>query len=127
VVDVPKRSRPRASPAAFSFPPLFGGVIQPSESVAQPPAPMTLAFKHRDVPDSPLARWDARWKLAALALAACGVAALDRLLPSAVALAIGLLLVALTRLPGKWVRDRLGLFALAALPFLLVLPFTLDL
>ena len=30
-------------------------------------AAMTLAFRHRPVPDSPLARWDARWKLAALA------------------------------------------------------------
>ena len=32
----------------------------------------------------------------------------------------------LARLPAKWVRGRLGLFALAALPFLLILPFTLD-
>jgi cobalt/nickel transport system permease protein len=88
---------------------------------------MTLPLAQRDVPDSPLARWDARWKLAALVLAAFGVAVLDRLLPSLVALALGLLLVALARLPRKWVRDRLGLFALAGLPFLLVLPFTLDL
>ena len=88
---------------------------------------MTLAFSHRDVPDSPLARWDARWKLAALVLAAFGVAALDHLRPSLAALAVGLLLVVLARLPAKWVRGRLALFALAALPFLLVLPFTLDL
>lgn len=88
---------------------------------------MTLAFRYRDVPDSPLVRWDARWKLAAIMLAAFGVAALDHLGPSLVALALGLLLVALARLPGKWVRGRLGLFAFAALPFLLVLPFTLDL
>ena len=88
---------------------------------------MTLGFTHRDVPDSPLARWDARWKLAALVLAAFCVAALDRLVPSLAALAVGLLLVALARLPGKWVRGRLVLFALAALPFLAVLPFTLDL
>lgn len=84
-------------------------------------------FKHPAVPDSPLARWDARWKLAAIVLAAFGVAVLDHLTPAAVALALGLLLLAFTRLPGRWVRDRLGLFALAALPFLLVLPFTLDL
>lgn len=87
---------------------------------------MTLAFRHRDVPDSPLARWDARWKLAALVLAAFSVAALDRLVPSLVALAVGLLLVALARLSWRWVRGRLGLFAFAALPFLVVLPFTLD-
>jgi cobalt/nickel transport system permease protein len=83
-------------------------------------------FKHPVVPDSPLARWDARWKLAAIVLAAFGVAVLDHLAPAAVALLLGLFLLACTRLPRRWVRDRLGLFALAALPFLLVLPFTLD-
>ena len=87
---------------------------------------MTLAFRHRPVPPSPLARWDARWKLAAVALAVCGIAALDHLVPAVVALALGLLLLVVARLQGSWVRDRLFLFALAALPFLLVLPFTLD-
>jgi cobalt/nickel transport system permease protein len=83
-------------------------------------------FKHPDVPDSALARWDARWKLAALALAAFGVAALNSLVPTLVALALGLALLALARLPRRWVRDRLALFAFGALPFLLVLPFTLH-
>lgn len=87
---------------------------------------MTLPLGYRDVPDSPLARWDARWKLAALVLAAFGVAALDRFAPSLFALAVGLGLVVLARLPRRWVYGRLGLFALAALPFLLVLPFTLE-
>lgn len=87
---------------------------------------MTLAFRHRAVPPSPLARWDARWKLAAVLFAAGGVAALDRLAPAAVALGLGLCLLALARLPRGWVRSRLMLFAMAALPFLLVLPFTLD-
>ena len=87
---------------------------------------MTLAFRHRPVPDSPLARWDARWKLAAVLLAACGVAAVDHLAPAAVALALGLVLLAVAKLPARWLRGRLILFALAALPFLLVLPFTLS-
>jgi cobalt/nickel transport system permease protein len=87
---------------------------------------MTLPLARRDVPDSPLARWDARWKLAALVLAAFGVAALNNLASSLAALAVGLVLLMLARLPAKWVRGRLGLFALAALPFLLILPFTLD-
>ena len=87
---------------------------------------MTLAFRYRPVPDSPLARWDARWKLAAGLLAACGIAALDHLAPAAAALALGLLLLALARLPRAWIRARLALFAFAALPFLLVLPLTLD-
>lgn len=88
---------------------------------------MTLALKHRNVPDSPLARWDARWKLAALLVAAGGIAALDGLAPTVVALGLALGLLALCRLPRGWVVGRLGLFAFAALPFLLVLPFTLDL
>src|SRR5688572_13122016 len=87
---------------------------------------MSLAFRHRPVPPSPLARWDARWKLAALAVAVCGAAALDHIAAAGVALLLGLGLVAVARLPGAWVRGRLFLFALAALPFLLVLPFTLD-
>lgn len=83
-------------------------------------------FQHLDVPDSPLARWDARWKLAAFVIAAFAAAALTQLAPSLVALALGLLLLTLTRVPGRWLRGRLALFAFAALPFLLVLPFTLD-
>jgi cobalt/nickel transport system permease protein len=88
--------------------------------------PMTLPHANRDVPYSLPARWDARWKLAALVLAAFGFAALDGLFPSLIALALGLSLVALARLRWKWVRGKLALFALAALPFLLVLPFTLH-
>jgi cobalt/nickel transport system permease protein len=87
---------------------------------------MTLALRHQPISDSPLARWDARWKLAGLLSAAGGVATLDHLAPAAAALALGLALLALARLPGRWVRTRLGLFTLAALPFLLILPFTLD-
>ncbi|MBP3960593.1 cobalt ECF transporter T component CbiQ [Gemmata sp. G18] len=87
---------------------------------------MTLAFRHRPVPDSPLARWDARWKLAAALIAVSGIAALDHLTSAAVALALGLFLLVLARLPGGWVRSRLFLFGFSALPFLLVLPFTLD-
>lgn len=87
---------------------------------------MAFGFRHRPVPPSPLARWDARWKLAAVLLAAAAVAALRQPLPSAVALILGLGLLQLGNLGGAWVRVRLGAFALAALPFLLVLPFTLD-
>lgn len=89
-------------------------------------SPMTLALRHRPVPDSPLARWDARWKLAALLVAVGGVAALDHVAPAAVALGVGLVLLAAARLPRRWVQARLAVFALAALPFLVVLPFTLK-
>lgn len=87
---------------------------------------MTPGFRLRPVPPSPLSRWDARWKLAAVLLAAAAVAALRHPLPSAAALAVGLVLLRVGRLGGAWVRVRLAAFALAALPFLLVLPFTLD-
>ncbi|MBX9583194.1 MAG: cobalt ECF transporter T component CbiQ [Gemmataceae bacterium] len=87
---------------------------------------MTLAARERPVPPSPLARWDARWKLAAVLIAVAGVASLNHLPPAAVALGIGLGLLALARLPGRWVRVRLAVFAVAAVPFLVVLPFTLD-
>ncbi|MBA4065500.1 MAG: hypothetical protein C0501_17650 [Isosphaera sp.] len=97
--------------------------------VAGPPAAggrVTPAFKHPDVPASPVARWDARWKLAALAGAAFGAAALTRLGPSAAALGLAAALLLASRLPGRWVRGRLALLAFAALPFPLVLPFTLG-
>jgi cobalt/nickel transport system permease protein len=87
---------------------------------------MSLAFRYRPVPPSPLSRWDARWKLAAVLPAVCGIAALDHLAPAATALGLGLFLLVLARFQSSWVRGRLFLFALAALPFLLVLPFTLD-
>lgn len=87
---------------------------------------MTLAARERPVPPSPLSRWDARWKMAAVLVGVAGVATLNHLLPAAVALAVGLGLLAVARLPGRWVRARLAVFAFAALPFLLVLPFTLD-
>lgn len=87
---------------------------------------MTLALRHRPIPDSPVARWDARWKLAAVLAVVGGVAALDHVAPAAAALAAGLLLLRVSRLPGRWVRGRLALFALAAVPFLAVLPVTLP-
>lgn len=87
---------------------------------------MDFSLRQQSIPDSPLARWDARWKLAALLIAAGAVAALDRLGPAAAALGIGLALLAAARLPWRWCRPRLAVFALATLPFVLVLPFTLD-
>jgi cobalt/nickel transport system permease protein len=84
-------------------------------------------FRHPDIPDSPLARWDARWKLAAIVVAAFAIAALSQIESVAVALALGITLLVVARLPYRWVRNRLALFGFAALPFLLVLPFTLDL
>jgi cobalt/nickel transport system permease protein len=87
---------------------------------------MNLALRHQPIPDSSLARWDSRWKLAAILFVVCAIAALDRLAPAFAALILGSLLLAVSRLPGRWVRLRLAAFALAALPFVIVLPFTLE-
>jgi cobalt/nickel transport system permease protein len=87
---------------------------------------VTLALRELRIPDSPLARWDARWKLAAMLFLAAATAAVRNPEPAAAALAAGLFLTRLGRLPVGRVISRLGLLALAVLPFLLVLPFALD-
>ena len=53
-------------------------------------AAVTLALRTTAVPASPLARWDARWKLGGLLLLAAGAAAVTRPGPAAVAAAGGL-------------------------------------
>ena len=87
---------------------------------------MTLALEHLAPPDSAVARWDPRWKLAALVLAAGCVAALGSVGPLAVAFAASLLLAWWGRLPGRWYRVRIVAVGFALLPFLLILPFTVD-
>ena len=87
---------------------------------------MTLALRYRSVPESPLSRWDARWKLAALVLATGGTVSLEHLAPISTALAVGLALVGLSRLTRSVVRGWFTVLGLSVLPFLLVLPFTLD-
>lgn len=74
----------------------------------------------------PLAHWDTRWKLAAVACAAMVTATLKHPLSAAVALAVALALLAAARLAVRWVVSRLTILALAALPFLLLLPLTLG-
>jgi len=87
---------------------------------------MNLVLRHTPVPDSPLARWDARWKLAAFFLSVAAVASLNQLAPAVAALALGSILLLFARLPFSWLKWRLGAFAFAALPFLVVLPFTIE-
>jgi len=87
---------------------------------------MNLTLRLHSIPDSPLARWDARWKLAAILVAAVGIAALNHLWSAAAALALGAALLAASRLRVRWIAARLTVFALAALPFLLILPVTIE-
>jgi cobalt/nickel transport system permease protein len=83
---------------------------------------MTLAFDALDAPDSPFARRDPRWKLAALVPAILAVSALQApaVVASALVLSFALLLVA--RLPRRQTWFRLGAFFLFLSPFLIVLP-----
>lgn len=85
---------------------------------------MTLAPRDSATLDSPLARWDARWKLAALLLAAFGAAALRSPVTAGAALLIGLALAWLGRVPARVVAGRVGLLLFAVLPFLVFIPLT---
>ena len=87
---------------------------------------MNLVLRHNPIPDSPLARRDSRWKLAAFFLAVAATTCLNRLEPAAAALGFGLVLLVVARLPLSWLKVRLAAFAFAALPFAIILPFTLD-
>lgn len=87
---------------------------------------MSLPAEHLAPRDSPLARRDPRWRLAAFALAILGVAALRQPVPSAAALGFALLLAAIARVPGQWYRARVGMVLIALVPFLVVVPFTVD-
>jgi cobalt/nickel transport system permease protein len=87
---------------------------------------VTLAVRDARAPDSPVARWDARWKLAAALLFAAAVAVLRQPLPLLAAFAASLGVVTLSRLSLRRTVERIGLLLFAVLPFVLVLPFTVD-
>ena len=87
---------------------------------------MTLALRTADVPDSLIARWDARWKLGGMLLLSAGVAAGARPRPAAAGLALGLVLCGVGRVPARDVLARTGLLLLSAAPLLILLPFTAD-
>lgn len=83
---------------------------------------MTLAFDALDAPDSPLARRDPRWKLAALVPAILVASALRAPAVVAAALMLSLVLLLISRLPWRLAAFRLGAFFLFLSPFLIVLP-----
>jgi cobalt/nickel transport system permease protein len=85
-------------------------------------ARMTLTFDPPPTVASPIARLDPRWKLAGLAMAAAGVAALQSPGSAAVALFGALLLAMIARLPARWYFGRLGTLALALAPFAIIMP-----
>ena len=88
---------------------------------------MTLAIRDPSVPDSPLARWDARWKLAALLLAVFATVSLQQVGAAAGAFAVALGLAGLGRVPVGVILGRVGLLLLAVAPLLIFVPFTAGL
>lgn len=87
---------------------------------------MSFNVEHLSPRDSLFARFDARWKLAALLLAAGAVVTLRSPIANGAALVVAILLAAVARLPGDWFRLRIGSLLIALLPFLLILPLTVD-
>jgi cobalt/nickel transport system permease protein len=87
---------------------------------------MSLNPEHLVPRDSWLARRDGRWRLATFGLAIIAVAILRAPAPVALALALAVVLAALGRVPGAWYRARIGLLLVALVPFLVVIPFTVD-
>lgn len=75
---------------------------------------------------TPLARWDARWKLAAILIACIIIACLQTPQAALAALGIALALAAAAHVRLRKIADRLALIALSLLPFLVVLPFEWD-
>jgi cobalt/nickel transport system permease protein len=85
---------------------------------------MSLTAPDPRIPPSPLARWDARWKLAALIAAGGAGATVTRPMLTATALGLGLAGAGLARLNPRDLAARLGLVLFGMLPVLAVFPFT---
>jgi len=84
---------------------------------------MTLAHRDPTVPDSPLARWDARWKLAGLTALSVGTSLLESPGPLATMLTLAAFLAVFAgRIPPGDVVGRVLLLALPVAPLLIVLP-----
>ncbi|MBM3993757.1 MAG: cobalt ECF transporter T component CbiQ [Planctomycetes bacterium] len=87
---------------------------------------MTLAFDQPAGLPSFVARIDPRWKLAAIVLAAGGLAWLQSLGPAVAGMIASLLLVAVARLPWSWYLGRLVAALAVYLLFFLWLPFVVE-
>jgi cobalt/nickel transport system permease protein len=85
---------------------------------------MTLAIRDPSIPDSPLSRWDTRWKLAAMLAFAFLSVTLLAPIPAALSLLAAVLLNALGRVAWSVIVGRAMLLAAGVLLFVVVLPFT---
>jgi cobalt/nickel transport system permease protein len=84
---------------------------------------MTSRFGLLPSSDSPLGRFDPRWKLAALLPVMAAFLFLRHPLSLAVGFFGSLLLAYLGRIPARWLLARLGIVSLFLLPFAALLPF----
>ena len=87
---------------------------------------MSLAPTHPSPPDSPLARWDSRWKLAAIAFLVAGTACVRSTPAAAAFFAVAVGLALLGRIPRRAILGRVGLVLFAVVPVLVVVPLTVD-
>ena len=87
---------------------------------------MTLPLEHLLPCSSSFARFDPRWKFGAIVSAVVAVSLLSSLAMLAIAFAASLLLVVVARVPGRWFRSRISVLGLALLPFVVLLPLTID-
>jgi cobalt/nickel transport system permease protein len=87
---------------------------------------MTLGIDIPTCPPSPVQRWDPRWKLAAMLLAALCVVQVRTPGPALTALAGTLFLAALARVPWRWFGRRLGTALGMFVLFLVWLPFVVQ-
>jgi cobalt/nickel transport system permease protein len=85
---------------------------------------MSLTIRDASIPDSPVSRWDARWKLAAVLLAVIGAVLLRNPWPAGVALAFALSLAMLGRMRWGVLSSRWLVLLFAVGPVLVILPFT---
>jgi cobalt/nickel transport system permease protein len=85
-----------------------------------------VRFDFPPVIDSPLARLDGRWRLAALLVAVACAAATRSLAAGAACLAAALLLAVLARMDWRWYGRRLAVVALLVALFALPLPFLAE-
>ncbi len=83
---------------------------------------MQVRFSPPPVTDSPLARLDDRWRLAALLLALVAVAAIRSVVAAALALVGALVLAWLGRMPWRWYLGRLSVAVVLLALFVVPVP-----
>jgi energy-coupling factor transporter transmembrane protein EcfT len=87
---------------------------------------MTSFLTPLPCPDSPLRRFDPRWKLAALTIALTTTACLQTIPPAAVALISAIILAYLARIPIQAYLERLTIILPALVLFIIFLPFVVP-